>query len=332
MSASILIVIADPESLENWKHLLENQGYQAVGISTGERVPDLCAHLRPDLVLMEANLPDVPGLEVCRRLKNDPRNRLTPVIIIAGESESPRESSIRDSGADDAWGPRPTRWEALTRIQSLLQLRSYIDEQAEAVILALARTIEARDAYTRGHCERIAALAVQLGLKIGLSDDQVEALRIAGIVHDVGKVVVPDSVLLKPGPLNPQELMVIRRHPVEGERICYPLKSLRRVLPIIRHHHERTDGSGYPDGLRGDAIPLPARILQIVDIYDALTTDRPYREAFSAGQALATLYEEAARGWLDMELVQIFAPVAAAPKTAKSKETLNRISKLRDII
>lgn len=332
MNASILVVIGDPESRETWKHLLENQGYHTVAISTGERVPDLCAHLRPDLVLMEANLPDVPGLEVCRRLKSDPRNQLTPVILIAGESDYPRDSTIRELGADDVWAPLPTRWEALTRVQSLLQLRSYIDEQAEAVILALARTIEARDAYTRGHCERLATLAVQLGLKIGLSNDQVDALRIAGIVHDVGKVVVPDSVLLKAGPLTPQEHKIIRRHPVEGERICYPLKSLRRVLPIIRHHHERSDGSGYPDGLRGDAIPLPARILQIVDIYDALTTDRPYRDAFTSGQALATLYEEADRGWLELDLVQIFAPVAVAPKTTTGSEIQERINKMRDII
>jgi putative two-component system response regulator len=329
MNASILVVIGDTERCESWKHLLEDRGFQTVAISTGERVPDLCAHLRPDLVLIEASLPDVPGLEVCRRLKNDPRNGLTPVILMAGPSDDPRLSSLQGAGADDLWGPHPTRWEALTRIQSLLQLKSYIDEQGEAVILSLARTIEARDAYTRGHCERLATLAMQLGLKIGVSHDQVEALRIAGIVHDVGKVAVPDSVLLKAGPLTPQEIVIIQRHPVEGERICSPLKSLRRVLPIIRHHHERLDGSGYPDGLRGDAIPLGARILQIVDIYDALTTDRPYREAFSADHALATLYSEAERGWIEPELVRTFAPVAASPKPSRSIDDHNRNGKSR---
>jgi len=327
MNASILVVIADPESRQSWKQLLEDQGYQTVAIATGERVPDLCAYLRPDLVLLDASLPDVPGLEVCRRLKNDPRNALTPVVLIAGLSDDPGLFSLQGAGVDDLWGPRPTRWEALTRIQSLLQLKSYIDEQAEAVILSLARTIEARDAYTRGHCERLATLGMQLGLKIGVSREQVEALRIAGIVHDVGKVAVPDSVLLKTGPLTPQEILIIQRHPVEGEHICSPLKSLRRVLPIIRHHHERMDGSGYPDGLRGDAIPLAARILQVVDIYDALTTDRPYREAFSAGEALATLYSEAERGWLDAALVRTFAPVAAAPKPSRSADDFKRIGK-----
>jgi putative two-component system response regulator len=332
MTASILVVIADPENRENWKQLLENQGYQIIAIATGERVPDLCAHLRPDLVLMEAGLPDVSGLEICRRLKDDPRNKLTPVILIEKLSGDPNLSTSRGAEADDVWGARPTRWEALTRIHSLLQLKSYIDEQGEAVVLSLARTIEARDSYTRGHCERLATSAVQLGLKVGLSVEQVEALRVAGIVHDVGKVAVPDSVLLKAGPLTPQETAIMRRHPVEGERICSPLKSLRRVLPIIRHHHERMDGSGYPDGLRGDAIPLVARILQIVDIYDALTTDRPYREAFSAGQALATLYNEADRGWLDMDLVRVFAPVAAAPKSTRDSEVSGKIEKMRHIV
>jgi putative two-component system response regulator len=332
MKASILIAIAEAEDRENWKQLLETQGYQTIGIATGERVPDLCAHLRPDLVLLDASLPDVSGPEICRRLKADPRNRFTSVILIDGLSGHPRASSPRCAGADDVWSPNPTRWEALTRIQSLLQLKSYIDEQAEAVILSLARTIEARDSYTRGHCDRLAALAARLGLKIGLPEEQIDALRIAGIVHDVGKVAVPDSVLLKAGPLTPQEAEIMRRHPVEGERICSPLKSFRRVLPIIRHHHERLDGSGYPDGLRGDAIPLAARVLQIVDIYDALTTDRPYREAFSSTHALATLHIEADRGWLDAELVRVFAPVAAAPKSALGAEVPKRFEKLRNIV
>jgi putative two-component system response regulator len=332
MYASILVVIADPENRENWKQLLENQGYHTVAIATGERVPDLCAHLQPDLVLIEAGLPDVSGLEICRRLKEDPRNKLTPVILIEALSGDPCLSNLRGAEADDVWGPRPTRWEALTRVQSLLQLKSYIDEQAEAAVLSLARMIEERDTYTRGHCERIAASAMQLGIKVGLSGEQIEELRVAGMVHDVGKVVVPDSVLLKPGPLNPRETAIIRRHPVEGERICSPFKSLRRVLPIIRHHHERMDGSGYPDGLRGDAVPLPARIIQIVDIFDALTTDRPYREAFSRSQALATLYHEAELGWLDMELVRDFAPVAVGPKFAQSSEVPGQFNKLRHVI
>ena len=330
MSALILVVVAEPEGRANWKQLLEDQGYQAVAIATGERVLDLCGHLRPDLVLMGANLPDGPGLEVCKRMKQDPRSRLTPVILMAGDSAGSDPSWKPGFVADDVWGPEPTRWEALTRIQSLLQIKSYIDEQAEAVVMSLSQTIEARDAYTRGHSDRLAVSAVEFGNRLGLPHDQVETLRIAAIVHDIGKIAVPDSVLLKAGPLSAQETSIIQRHPVDGERICSPLKCMRRALPIIRHHHERMDGSGYPDGLRGNAIPLGARILQIVDIYDALTTDRPYRDAYAPSHAIATLYSEAERGWVDKDLVQVFAPVAAEPKTASASGFLQQPEKLRD--
>ena len=264
--------------------------------------------------------------------ENDACHQLTPVMLIEGRSGNLDRSDLQGAEADDVWGARPTRWEALTRIQSMLQLKSYIDEQAAAVVLLLARTIEARDSYTRDHSERLATSAVALGVAVGLSDEQVGALRIAGIVHDVGKVVVPDAILLKPGPLTPEEAAIMRKHPAEGERICSPLKSFRRVLPIIRHHHERMDGSGYPDGLRGNAIPLSARILQIVDIYDALTTDRPYRLAFTPSQALATLYSEADRGWLDIELVRIFAPVAAVPKSTHNSQIPAKTEKLRSVV
>jgi putative two-component system response regulator len=327
MNASILLVMADPENRENWKQLLDEQGYHTVAIATGERVLDLCSHLQPDLVLIDAGLRDLPALEICRRIRHDPRSRFTGVILVEGFSApgEPRAADLWSTGADDVWHARPTRWEALTRIQSMVQLKSYIDEQAEAVVVSLARTIEARDTYTRGHCERLAASAVRLALKLGLPQDQGDVLRVAGMIHDVGKVAVPDSVLLKAGPLTREETDIIRRHPAEGERICAPLKSLRRVLPIIRHHHERMDGSGYPDGLRGDAIPLGARILQIVDIYDALTTDRPYREAYSASQALAILYNEAERGWLDAQLVRAFAPVAAAPRSTEASDLVEKV-------
>jgi putative two-component system response regulator len=229
-------------------------------------------------------------------------------------------SYARDAGADDFWDAHPSRWEALTRIQSLLQLKSYIDEQGEAVIFSLARSIEARDSYTHGHCERLSRLAVKLGSRIGLSTDDLNALRVAGIVHDIGKVIVPDAILMKPGRLTFEEMKIIEQHPVAGERICSPLKSLRRVLPMIRHHHERMDGSGYPDGLRGNKIPLGARTLQIVDIFDALTTDRPYRRALSLQEALSTMYEEAERGWLDAELVSAFATTAAVVKPSWTLE------------
>jgi len=327
MVPTILLVVADRENRKDWQKLLGEQGYRIVGIGNGQRVLDLCLHLQPDLVLIDAALTGLSGFEVCRRLKEDPRTRVTPVVLITTLSDDVNLAQARDAGANDFWGPRPSRWEAITRVQSLIQMKSYIDDQSEAVVISLARSIEARDPYTQGHCERISLLAVKLGEKIGLREDQCEALRVAGMVHDIGKVVVPDSILMKPGHLNFEEMKVIKQHPIEGERICSPLKSLRRVLPIIRHHHERMDGSGYPDGLRASKIPLTARILQVVDIYDALTTDRPYREGVSVQSALETMCEEADRGWLDMDLIKIFATFAVAPIAVDTSEAHRQFGK-----
>jgi len=177
-------------------------------------------------------------------------------------------------------------------------------ESAESVLCSLAISIEAKDPYTVGHCDRLSVYAEALGKSVGLHSDLLIALRRGGIVHDLGKVAVPEHILRKPGPLTPEERKIMEEHPAAGERICAPLKSFRNVLPIIRHHHEKMDGSGYPDGLKGSAIPLTARILSAVDIYDALTTDRPYRKAFSREQALDTMQQEVKRGWWDPDLVK----------------------------
>jgi len=174
------------------------------------------------------------------------------------------------------------------------------------VLFTLAHAIEARDPYTRGHCERLAEMSALLGYKLGLSEENITALRRAGIVHDIGKVAVPDAILLKPGPLSADEAEVMRKHPVVGERICAPLRTFGLVLPIIRHHHEKHDGSGYPDGLRGGEIPLTAAILQLADVYDALTTDRPYRKASTQAVALKIMEEEATLGWWDREMFDAF--------------------------
>jgi putative two-component system response regulator len=200
------------------------------------------------------------------------------------------------------------RIELLARARSLLKLKQRTDEleRAESVLFSLARSIEGKDPYTHGHCERLCEYSARLGEQLKLPEDQIIALRRAGIVHDVGKIAVPDAILLKPGSLTAEEWKLVREHPVVGERICAPLKSFRFVLPIIRHHHEKLDGSGYPDGLRGDAIPAAARVLQIVDVYDALTTVRPYKRAFSITDALQTMKQEVAKGWWDPHIFDQF--------------------------
>jgi putative two-component system response regulator len=186
------------------------------------------------------------------------------------------------------------------------------DEQAKSVILSLAHSVEAKHRLTEGHSARLMGYAVQLGESLDLAEDVLEELRIASLLHDIGKIAVPDAILLKPGPLNAEETEIIKQHPITGEKICAPVKSLRHILPVIRHHHERMDGSGYPDGLSGDEIPLRARILQVADIYNALISDRPYREAFCREKALEILHLEARNGWLDASLVWKFSRICTS--------------------
>jgi putative two-component system response regulator len=303
-------VDADFSSRTDWQAILQNHGYEVFTAENGKAAIDECLRLQPDLVLLAASLPDISGFEVCNQLKADPRNRMTPVVLMAPFLHSNVGQRL-EVGADDLWEHPSSWWEAITRVQTILHLKSYIDEQAESVILSLARSIEAKDPYTDGHCERLAFYATALATNLRLSEHDLEALRVGGLIHDIGKVMVPEAVLLKPGRLSREEAEIMKQHPVVGEYICAPLKSFRRVLPIIRHHHERMDGSGYPDGLQGDCIPLAARILQVVDIYDALTTDRPYRKALAQSCALNILVKEVERGWLDGKLVDHFIFVVA---------------------
>jgi len=307
MAVTVLVVDADPRSCADWGALLSDRGYDVIAARDGEAALKLCLSLRPDLILLYGLLPDMCGLEVCRRLKADPRNRLTPVILHAALGDISDATSAFCAGADDFWGYTPAPWEALSRVHSLLQLKTYIDEQAESLLFSLAQRIEARDWFDGMHCVRVSNNAVRFGKGLGLCQKDLDALRIGGLLHDIGKIGIPDAILFKAGPLDAYETKIVMEHPIIGERMCAPLKSFRDVLPLIRHHHERMDGSGYPDSLCGEQIPLAVRALQIVDICDALTSDRSYRRNLSLPSALLVLREEAELGWLDGALVNQFA-------------------------
>jgi putative two-component system response regulator len=307
MTATVLVVDADPSSCANWKALLLGQGCDVIAVRSGESALTICPDLQPDLVLLNDSLPDIHGLEVCRRLKADHRNCLTPVVLVTATDSASFASKADEAGADDFWGLPPTPWEARNRVQSLLHLKAYVDQQAESVIFSLARSIEARGALDGGHGARVSSHAVRLGKSLGLSQGDLNTLRIGGLIHDIGKIGVADEILSKPGPLDPEETRIVEQHPILGEQICAPLKSFRHVLPLIRHHHERLNGTGYPDGLQGDQIPLTVRILHIVDICDALTSDRSYRKSLSLPNAIIVLFQEAARGWLDGGVVSQYA-------------------------
>jgi len=308
MAERILIVDDELGARSALVTLLRREGFEVLEACDGPSALAQCASFRPDLILLDILMPGMDGFEVCRRIKATPETRLTPVVLITGLSATEDRINGINAGADDFLSKPIDFNELHARARSLLRLKQITDEleNAESVLFALAYSIEARDPYTHGHCERLSNMSARLGEKLGLSEEHIKALRWAGIVHDIGKVVVPDAILLKPGPLSPDEIQVMRKHPVQGERICAPLRTFRLVLPIIRHHHERHDGSGYPDGLRGAEIPVTAAILQLADVYDALTTDRPYRKASPSEVALGIMEAEAARGWWDHNLLDAF--------------------------
>ena len=304
------IVVADDMAplLEALSETLRTDGYEVFPATDGDEAMSLVRSESPDLVLTDINMPSMSGIELCRLLKEDPATRLIPVMLLTGlDGRNERLAGI-DAGADDFLTKPVNNSELRARVRSLMRLKRFTDEldSAESIILSLALTVEARDTYTGGHCERMAAYAATLGMHLGLSGDEVGALRRGGYLHDIGKVAIPDSVLQKAGPLTADEFEIVKRHTTIGDRLCGNLRLLRMVRPIVRCHHERTDGSGYPDGLSGEEIPLLAQIMGVVDVYDALTTNRPYRPAMSPEDACATLEEEADRGWRRADLVREF--------------------------
>ncbi len=302
------ILVADDgrRNLQMMEALLITAGYDVTTASDGEETLHKIHEHPPDLVLLDVMMPRLDGYQVCARLKGDDKTRLIPVILIAPAEEL--EDKIRGIEAgSDAFLYRPVTWiELLARVESLLRAKRLNDElvSLENTIIALANAVEAKDPHAEGHIERVAAYASILSSEVRLPRREQQLMRRGAILHDVGKIGVGDSVLLKRGRLTDEEFEQIKIHPLVGEKICQPLQS-RLILDVIRHHHERYDGKGYPDGLSGEDIPIAARIMAIVDTYDALTSDRPYRRRLSQKEALEVLRKEAGKQF-DPELVLTF--------------------------
>jgi len=283
-------------------------------VTTAPAVLELCRTHPPDIVVIDLVMPGGQAFDVCRALKRQTHTRFLPVVIVtAATDRANRLEGIR-AGADEFLSKPFDSTELHARIQSLVRLKRQTDdlESAEAVLLGLGATIEARDPSTNGHCQRLARYATILGKALGLGDADVAALARGGFLHDIGKIAVPDRVLLKRGSLDRNESRVMREHPIIGDALCSGFRSLQRVRPIVRHHHERLDGSGYPDGLRNSAVPLLAQIISVVDVFDALTSERPYRHAVARGDAFDMLADEARKGWRDRSLVEAFVSTAAS--------------------
>jgi putative two-component system response regulator len=304
----VLVVDDNPDTMTLMQELLETQGYSVVTVADAAQAETEIRRELPDLILSDVVMPGKSGYELCRELKADPATRLIPFVLITGLAD--REDKLRgiEAGADDFLNKPIFSEELFARVNSLLRLKEFTDEleNAESVLCTLGLSVESRDPYTEGHCERLAESAASLGRHLGLDEASIVALRRGGYLHDLGKIAVPDEILKKGSNLTPEEWAVMKLHPITGENICRPLKSLRLVLPIIRHHHEHSDGSGYPDGLRKSEIPLLPRILQVVDVYDALRTARPYKPALGHEQAALTMRKEAQSGLWDEELVKAF--------------------------
>jgi putative two-component system response regulator len=303
--ATILIVDDLPGSARLLDRLLEGEGYRITMVHDGAQALAAVTAEHPDLILMDVMMPTLDGFETCRRLKNDPATRLVPIVLITSLQDSRDRIKGLDAGADDFVIKPVNAPELKARLRSLLRIKRYTDDldSAESVIVSLALTIEARDACTDGHCQRLAAYAAAVGQQLGLGEADVSALRKGGFLHDIGKIGIPDAILLKPTALTREEFAVMQQHTVIGDRLCGELRSLRMVRPIVRHHHERLDGSGYPDGLAGDAIPLLAQIMSVVDVFDALTTERPYKRSRRVPDALEEIEREVRLGWRPRSIV-----------------------------
>jgi putative two-component system response regulator len=305
----ILLVDDLPQNLEILSGLLEPEGYALELAQDGQQAVEMAFKSPPDLVLMDVSMPVMSGLEACRILKSDERTRLIPIVLITALSA--REDRIQGiaAGCDDFLAKPVDFEELLARTRSLLKQKELVDEleTAENVLVSLATALEAKDVYTRGHSERVAGYAEELGGAVGLSRAERRNLRRAGLLHDIGKIGIPLEYLHKEGPLTTAEYEDVKRHPAISHDICKPLRTMTPLLSLIRGHHERLDGRGYPDGLRGEEVALPLRCLSIADVYDALTSDRAYRKALAQEKALEIMRQEASVGMWDARIIDTFA-------------------------
>lgn len=315
MSLSGLVLVVDDEELNRklLRELLTSRGFHVEEAANGEEALRKVRQVSPDLVLLDVMMPRIDGLQVCRGLKQDPRTQLIPIVLLTALSAVDDRVAGIEAGADDFLSKPFHQAELLARVHSLIRVKQLTDqlERTEDILFMLAAAVEAKDPYTEGHLRRLEQYATQLAVALGLSSHQTTMVRYGALLHDIGKIGIPDAILHKPGKLSDDEFAIIKQHPVFGERICRPLRFGAEIGPTVRGHHERWDGSGYPDGLVGEAAPLGARIVAIVDAFDAMTTDRPYHRALDVRSALLELRTGAASQW-DSRLVECFTQIVAS--------------------
>ena len=318
----ILVVGGRRPDSESIREALGSVDYEVLEASTTSEAVSAISVNSVDLIIIDLLVPELGAHDFCRMLKKAAATQFLPVFVMADSDDVESEVHAIDAGADE-FLVRPFRTPALrARVQASLRHKAMIDslDDSETVLFSLAQSVEERDSALGQHCHRLALISAAMGFALGLSASDILSLQRGAYLHDVGKVAIPDHILFKPGPLTDAEWDIMKSHAERGERICSSMRSLAPVLPIIRHHHERWDGSGYPDGLRGEEIPLLARILQLADIYDALTTNRPYKRTFSSEEALHVIREETQRGWRDPHLVERFADILPMFRTTQAPD------------
>jgi putative two-component system response regulator len=304
----ILVVDDNPGTTRLLEEVLRAEGHAVTVAADGLEALAYVRQQPPDMVLLDLDLPFLCGYDVCRSMKQDPATRWVPIVIITAESASEAKLRSWELGADDFLAKPFQCIEVVARCRSLLRVKRLLDEldSAEAVVFAFARAVEAKSPFTHGHAERVREYALRLAGHLGIDDNDRNVLSKGALLHDIGKLGIPDVILNKPGPLTTEEFDLVKQHTVQGAHIVEPLRSIHTAMPLIRWHHERRDGRGYPDGLRGDAIPLLVRILAVADVYDALSSPRPYRPALPHAACLDILREDAAGGGLDPDIVSNF--------------------------
>jgi len=320
----VLVADDNPTVRKILRHMFASNGWETIEAGTGPQALEMARKRPPPhAIILDLKLPERNGFEVCRALKSDEQYQLIPILVTTSLDCPDEKMRALEAGADDFLSKPINRAEATVRLRSLLRVHRFNQELigAESVALALARAVAAKDGYAHSHLEKVANHAVALGKALGLDAAELKILKYGAILHNVGKIAIPDSVLEKNGPLSPREMALFQQHPRIGCDICAPLKPLRPVLPIIRHHKEHWDGTGYPDGLSSDRIPLGAQIVGIVDVYTALTSDRPYRKAVSHEEAVRSLRTQTQEGWHNPELVEKFIQLLENANSGKNLAT-----------
>jgi len=311
---SILVVDDVPSNLELMEAVFSREGFKVYTALGATAAIDMFTQHPVDLAVLDVMMPGIDGFELCSRLKDISGKRFFPVILLTALTD--KKSKLRgiESGADDFISKPFDTAELIMKIKSLLKVKSLNDEldHSENIIMTLAVAMEARDPYTKGHSSRVSKLSADFVLYLALPEKDRQEMKKAGILHDIGKICLSESLLRKPGPLTKEEVEMIKTHTILGEDLCRPLVSMKNILPAIRHHHERWDGMGFPDGLAGEDIPLMARILSIVDAFDAMVSVRPYRDRRSVKETIGTMVSEQFSGQWDSELLSYFIDMVSS--------------------